>query len=96
MEGRQITITFFAASRAEFTAMMHDDPKGRTVHTMLADDQLQPQGERAERMSVLTRLPEGNTAGTCGCSGVRWLIEPQELPDGCREGRVIRVFTAGQ
>ena len=95
MEGKQLTLIFFAASRAEFAAMMHDDPKGRTVGVALCDDKRQPASDAAE-MRVLTRLPEGSTAGTYGCSGVRWLIEPQELPDDYREGRIIRVFQAGQ
>ena len=92
VEGKQITITFFAASRAEFVAMMKDDPKGRTVGVRLCDDQLRPQGSDATEMHVLTRLPEGNTAGTCGCSGVRWTIEAKELPADYVKGRVIRIF----
>ena len=92
VDGKQLTITFFAASRPEFAAMMKDDPKGKTIHAMLCDEKLQPIGSVPEKMLVLTRLPEGDTAGTYGCSGVRWLIEPKELPAGYRKGRVIRIF----
>ena len=92
IEGRQVTITLFAASRAEFTAIHHDDPKGRTVYVRLGNDKLQPGNEAATEMRVLTSLPEGNTAGTDGCSGVRWLLEPKELPAGYSKGRVVRIL----
>ena len=91
VDGWQVTITFFAASRREFNVMNNDDPKGHTVRVALCDDKLQPASEPAE-MRVLTRLSEGNTAGTYGCSGVRWLIEPKELPADYRVGRVVRIF----
>jgi hypothetical protein len=92
VNGKQLTITFFAASRSEFSAMVNYDPKGRTVYTLLCDQKLQPQSPTAEKMNVVTRLPEGNTAGTYGCSGVRWLIEPNELPADYRAGQIIRVL----
>jgi len=94
VDGKQLTVTFFAASRSEFSALMSYDPKGRSVYTRLCDQNLQPQSPTAEKMNVVARLPEGNTAGTYGCSGVRWLIEPNELPAGYRAGQIIRVLEA--
>jgi hypothetical protein len=93
VEGKQITITFFAASHAEFIATVNcDPPRNHPVYTVLCNEKLQPEAAPAEKMGVLTRLPEGNDAGTYGSSRVRWLLDPEKLPPDYRPGRIVRVL----
>jgi len=61
----------------------------------LADEELRPTDEAVIEFAYLDHPPEGDTAATYGCSGVRWLIEASELPDGFRPGRVLRIFKQG-
>jgi hypothetical protein len=99
IDGKKLTITFFAGIRSDFTALLGADPYGKDVFTTLADEDLRPAGRDdaipgapVETMSFRGHLPEGLTAGAYGCSGVRWVIEPKVLPDGYKPGRIIRVL----
>ena len=94
VEGKRLTITFFAGVRADFPAVLDGDPHGGHVAVLLADELLHSHGA-AVTMSFRDHLPEGATAGTIGCSGVRWVIEPETLPEGYQAGSIIRVFKQG-
>ena len=95
VEGKRLTITFLSGSRKDFPALLDGDPNGGSVYALPADEDLRPSVGTVVKLAYLAHLPEGDTAGTYGCSGVRWLIEPPELPEGFRPGRILRVFKEG-
>jgi len=101
VEGKRLTITFFAGMREDFRALLDGDPHGKQVSVQLVDDELHAHGAAVVTMWYRDHLPEGPTAGTYGCSGQRWVIEPEQLPEGYRAGSIIRVakldwpFTGG-
>ncbi len=95
VDGKKLTITFFSGSRKDFRAFLNGDPGGQSVHVLLADEELRPIDGAAVKAAYLGHPPEAGTAGTYGCSGVRWQIEPSELPEGFRVGRIVRVFKEG-
>lgn len=92
VEGKKLTIHFFSGDRKEFASVLDGDPNGKSVFVMLADDALSAEGANPVKMAYGGHLPEGNSGGTYGSSGVRWIIEPEVLPEGFLKGRVIRVF----
>jgi hypothetical protein len=93
VEGRKVTVVFFAAVRADFPALLDGDPWGKSVMALPVDERLQPAGP-PERVGFSTHLPEGDTAGCAGSSGVRWVLEVPE-PGRYRVGQAIRVFKDG-
>ncbi|MDB6175796.1 MAG: hypothetical protein JWL59_5107 [Chthoniobacteraceae bacterium] len=95
VEGKKLTIHFFSGDRKEFASVLDGDPNGKSVFVMLADDALSAEGANPVKMAYGGHLPEGNSGGTYGSSGVRWIIEPEVLPEGFSKGRVIRVFKEG-
>jgi hypothetical protein len=101
VEGKRLTICFFAGVREDFRGLLDGDPHGKQVSVQLVDDELHAHGAAVVKMWYRDHLPEGPTAGTLGCSGQRWVIEPDQLPEGYRAGCIIRVaklewpFTGG-
>lgn len=93
IEGRKLTIVFFAAVRADFPSLLDGDPWGKSVMVLPVDDRLQPAGA-LEKVRFDTHLPEGDTFGCAGCSGQRWVLEVPK-PDSYRVGQTIRVFKDG-
>ncbi len=94
VSGNEVTITFFSATRDGFDAQLEGDPYGKPLFVSLADDQLHAT-EKVEQVGFKTHLPEGNTAGTYGCSGCRWVFLAQKAPERYRPGQVVRVFKEG-
>ncbi len=94
LDGKRLTITFFAGVREDFRALLDGDPHGKQVAVQLIDEELHAHGEPVVKMWFRDHLPEGATAGTLGCSGQRWVIEPEQLPAGYRAGSIIRVAKA--
>ena len=92
IEGGKLTITFFSGNRKDFASLIGSDPHGQNVYVRLADSELNPTGSRIDKMAFRAHLPEAATAGTYGCSGVRWLLEANPLPEEYAPGRVIRLF----
>jgi len=92
IDGKNITITFFAAIRPEFTGFLGADPHGKNLLTTLADENLHPSGAPLDTMAFHGHLPEGLTAGAIDCSGVRWGLLPKDLPEGYQPGSIVRVF----
>ena len=92
IEGGKLTITFFSGNRKDFASLIGSDPHGQNVYVRLADSELNPTGARIDKMAFRAHLPEAATAGTYGCSGVRWLLEANPLPEEYAPGRVIRLF----
>ena len=94
VDGRKVTIIFFAGDRDDFNAVLSGDPWGKPVFAVLADENLHGQGA-VLKAGFANHLPEGATFGNPGCSGVRWVIEPEQVPEGWRPGQVVRVFKEG-
>jgi hypothetical protein len=94
IDGRKLTILFFAGVRADFPPLLDGDPWGKPVFVRRCDDQLRPLDGGLEQMGFADHLREDATAGTYGCSGVRWVIETQR-PGTWAKGQVIRVFKEG-
>ena len=95
VDGNKLTVVFFAADRRAFPRLLGDDPWGKGVSAVLADDQLRPTGAPAEMMGFSNHLPEGDTAGTYGCSGVRWVLESRQPAGKYRPGQVLRIYKEG-
>jgi hypothetical protein len=91
VEGKEVTIVFFSASRRDFPSILDGDPWGKSVQTVLVDEELQAQARMPVKMGFKNHLPEGNTAGTYGCSGVRWVLESPKLPAAYQQGQILRV-----
>jgi hypothetical protein len=91
IEGKRLTLCFFAGVREDFRALLDGDPHGKQLSVQLLDDELHAHGAPVVKMWFRDHLPEGATAGTLGCSGQRWVIEPEQLPEGYRVGSIIRV-----
>ena len=92
VEGKKITFIFFSGSRTDFIAPLSGDPKGKSVYIALTDEYLHSTGTDLDKIKVITRQPEISTAGTYGCSGVRWEMDAATLPAGYRQGSFVRVF----
>ena len=93
IDGKKLTILFIAGLREDFPPLLDGDPWGKPVFVWHCDDLLQRQGE-VDKMGLNNHTPELNTAGTYGCSGIRWVIETQK-PEIYAKGQVIRVFKEG-
>ena len=92
VEGKTITITFFSAQRKDFFALLNGDPWGKSVSVVPADGELRTHDAVVTKLGFKNHLPEAATAGTYGCSGVRWVLEANLLSESYRKGQIIRVF----
>ncbi len=93
VDARLVRLVFCAASRADFPALCDGDPWGKPVWVQPLDGRLQATAPLA-KVNFHTHLPEGDTAGTLGCSGVRWELE-FEQPAGWKPGQALRVLKDG-
>lgn len=91
VDGKKITIAFFAGRRRDFLDIKQGEPWGQSLLVKLLDDNLCPLDVSPEKMGMKENLPERNTAGTYGSAGVRWTLESEHLPETYRPGRVVRV-----
>lgn len=94
VDGKNIEITLFSASRSDLASLLNGDPYGKTVQVTLVDEQLYPREGAPRKMSFKNRLPEANTVDSYGCSGIRWTLEAQQ-PSLYAQGQLIRVSPAG-
>jgi hypothetical protein len=74
---------------------MDGQPGGHAIFAALVDEQLRTTGSNLLKLRHRDRLPEGDTAGTYGCSGVRWVLETDKLPPEYHPGQIIRIFEEG-
>ena len=93
VEGNEFTVTLFGSNRKDTEAALGPDPYGKSVRVILADEQRNPQSGSIDQMRFKTRLPEGDTTATYGCSGIRWTFAADKLPEGYRKGHIVRVFS---
>jgi hypothetical protein len=95
VDGREMTITFFTASRADLAHVLGGDPWGKSVWAVGVNDQLAPGGAGAVKLGFKNHLPEGTTVSTYGCGGVRWVLESAGAPAPFAQGQIIRVRKDG-
>ena len=93
IDGRKLTVVFFAGVRSDFPPLIEGDPWGKPVFVAACDELLKPQ-EAFVRMGFANHVPESATAGTYGCSGIRWVVEC-DRPDAYHVGQVLRVLKEG-
>ena len=93
VNGNEFTVTFFAGNRTGFAALLVPDPYGKSVRVALADEQRNPLSGRVDQMIFKAHLPDRDTAGVYGCSGVCWGFASGKLPEGYRQGRIVRVYS---
>ena len=94
VDGRKVTMVFFAAYRDDFAKTLNGDPWGKGVTFVLADEQLKAGAGGVLAAGFANHLPEGDTVGAPGCSGVRWVLETAK-PEAYAKGQVLRVFKEG-
>jgi hypothetical protein len=92
IEGNELTVVFFAGNRKEFIPLLKPDPYGKSVHIALTDDYRNPLTATATTMGFKQPIREGDTFDTYGCSGVRWVLRSDKIPEGYRKGRTVRLF----
>ncbi|HEX3133345.1 MAG TPA: hypothetical protein VHX44_07145, partial [Planctomycetota bacterium] len=90
VDGRKITIAFFAGVRKDFTDVLNGEPWGKGVAVTLADDALQPQGATF-KAGFANNLPEVDTFEAYGATDRRWVIETVK-PENYVKGQPLRVF----
>ncbi|HWE94109.1 MAG TPA: hypothetical protein VG269_09115 [Tepidisphaeraceae bacterium] len=95
VEGKEVTITFFAANRRDFPAILDGDPWGKPVQVIAVDEELHPHETPLIKMGFKNHLPEGDTEGTYGCSGIRWVLESQDATPPLKQGQIIRLWKEG-
>jgi hypothetical protein len=94
--GKTLTMTFFSRAPESFAANWGDDfAKGAAVSVCVANDELrtwQPTScaEKGTIIETQSIAAEGH-----GCSGRRVVIQVNNMLEGFRQGRVVRIFGAG-
>jgi hypothetical protein len=93
IDGKRLTVTFFAGLRHDFRELISGEPRGKQVTVVPCDDLLRPRGP-AERMAFVDRPHDDEPDGTFGGSGVHWIIEAAK-PELYQVGGIVRVSKEG-
>ncbi len=98
VDGGKLTVTLFSGDQTGLKALLKDEnvtPKDRAVYAAVANEELRTYNPPVDGMRC--KILEVQTAPTAcyGCSGERWIIEPQLLLEGYRKGHAIRLFFDG-
>jgi hypothetical protein len=95
VDGKNLTITFFSGVRQDFPSRLDQGVTGPGVSILLVNDELQPIGDRIDKLRFKDPHSEGASNATYGSSGVHWTIEVDKIDERYRPGQVIRVFREG-
>ncbi len=103
VDGKNVTVTLFACDRANMQSFLKSegiDPahwanEHRFLQMVVADQTLRTYNPPVDnqRSKWLEVLPAPTDC--YGCSGERWVIEPNLLLEGFRPGRIVRLFVHG-
>ena len=88
IDGKKLTVAFFAGS----AELLNGDANGKSLFVKLANEELLAAGSAPDKMAFRSRVPNTSATGLNGFSGVRWVMEPDKLPESYKQGQVIRVF----
>jgi hypothetical protein len=93
IDGKRLTITFFAGLRQDFKAVISGEPRGKKVSVVPCDELLRPHGP-ADSMPFVDRPRDDEPDGTFGGSGAHWQIEAAK-PELYQVGEIVRVSKEG-
>ncbi len=102
VEGKKFAVTFFGerASTLAFFKEHAFDPalwakEHRTVRTAAANEELRTYNPEVDKETTTFLEIEKAPEGVYGCSGERWVIQPNLMLEGFRKGHIVRVFLQG-
>ena len=98
VEGGKLTVTLFSGDQTGLRALFKDEgvvPKDRAVYAAVANEELRTYNPPVDAMRCKVLEIQSAPIACFGCSGERWIIEPQLLLEGYRKGRIIRLFIDG-
>ncbi len=89
IDGKRLSVTFFAGLRRDFSAVISGEPRGKHVVVVPCDDLLRPQGP-ADSMPFVDRPRDDEPDGSFGGSGAHWQVEAAK-PELYHVGEIVRV-----
>ena len=99
VEGKKLTVTLFgdpislqAFCKQEGIVPSQWAAEHRGVDAAVANEELRTYNPPVDRRRATVVEFQQVSTETHGCSGIRWVIEPDLLLEGFRKGRVIRLF----
>jgi hypothetical protein len=100
VDGRTITVTLFSSEPASLQGLFKDegiDPalwakEHRSIHVVVADENLRSYWPPVTKKGATVREFQTVPTDCYGCSGVRWVIEVDQMLEGFRVGRNVRLF----
>jgi hypothetical protein len=98
VDGGKLTVTLFSGDQTGLKALFKDEgvvPKDRAVHAAVANEELRTYNPPVDSMRCKILEIQSASAGCYGCSGERWIIQPELLLEGYRKGHIIRLFMDG-
>ena len=98
MDGGKLTVTLFSGDPTGLKALFKDEnvvPKDRAVYAAVANEELRTYNPPVDSMRCKILEIHNAPAACYGCSGERWVIEPELLLEGYRKGHIIRLFFDG-
>lgn len=98
VDGDKLTVTLFSGDQTGLKALFKDEnivPKDRAVNAAVANEELRTYNPPVDSMrSKIVEILKAPT-DCYGCSGERWVIQPELLLEGYRKGHIIRLFVDG-
>jgi hypothetical protein len=100
VDGRKLTVTLLSSEPSSLNGLFKDegiDPakwakENQEVQVVVADENLRSYWPVVSKKGGSVREYQTVPTDCYGCSGVRWVIEVNELLEGFRAGRNIRIF----
>ena len=99
VDGKKLTVTFFG-DPAGLHALFKDEgivseqwaKEHRRVSVAVANEELRTYNPPVDNKGAIVQSVESVPVDNYGCSGERWVIQPDLLLEGFRKGRVVRIF----
>ena len=99
VDGMKLTLTFFG-DPAGMKALFKDEgiepekwmKEKRRIAIAVANEELRTYNPPVDNKRGAVLEMQSAPVDNCGCSGERWVLEPDLLLEGFRKGRVVRVF----
>ncbi len=92
-EGNKMTVTLFSGDPQNFKSMwMADFVAGKDARLVVANDELRTWNPPTDKETVQLLEIQGVPMDSYGCSGVRLVMTVNNMLEGFRQGRVVRLF----
>jgi len=98
VDGDKLTITLFSGDQTGLKSLFKDEGvvhKDRAVHAAVANEELRTYNPPVDSMRCKILDIQSVPTAFYGCSGERWIIQPELLLEGYRKGHIIRLFIDG-